>query len=323
MDSLLKQGGATHMTAYSSAARKKGRFAAYMKQNFWLYIFLIPGMVFLLLMNYLPMFGIIIAFKNFRVVKGVFGSDWVGLKHFQYLFHAPDFYRILRNSLTLSLLRLVCGFPMPIILALMMNEMGNQGYKRTMQTILYLPHFISWVVVISILYNILSTSTGMVNDIIAKAGGEKIAFLTTSRYFRPIIVLTDIWKGAGWGTIVYMAAISGIDSALYEAAIIDGASRLQRIWYVTLPTIAGTIVVMLIMRTGSILNNGFEEVYLLKNALTSDVADIFETYTYEIGLQSGQFSYASAVGLFQSVVGCVLIFITNTVSRKIGGGGLW
>ena len=179
------------------------------------------------------------------------------------------------------------------------------------------------MIVVSILYNILSTSTGMVNDIIAKAGGEKIAFLTTSRYFRPIIVLTDIWKGAGWGTIVYMAAISGIDSALYEAAIIDGANRLQRIWYVTLPTIAGTIVVMLIMRTGSILNNGFEEVYLLKNALTSDVADVFETYTYEIGLQSGQFSYASAVGLFQSVVGCVLIFITNTISRKIGGGGLW
>ena len=154
-------------------------------------------------------------------------------------------------------------------------------------------------------------------------GGEKIPFLTTSSMFRPIMVMTDIWKGAGWGTIVYMAAISGIDSSLYEAAIIDGATRMQRIWYVTLPTIAGTIVVMLIMRTGSILSNGFEEVYLLKNALTSDVADIFETYTYEIGLQSGQFSYASAVGLFQSVVGCLLIMITNAASRKIGGGGLW
>lgn len=301
----------------------KGKRFAYLKQNYWLYIFLIPGMIFLLLMNYLPMFGIVIAFKNYRVVKGILGSDWVGLQHFRYLFHAADFWRILQNSIILSLMRLVCGFPMPIILALMMNEMGNQGYKRTMQTVLYLPHFISWVIVISILYNMLSTSTGMVNDIIAKMGGEKIPFLTTSSMFRPIMVLTDIWKGAGWGTIVYMAAISGIDSALYEAAIIDGATRLQRIWYVTLPTIAGTIVVMLIMRTGSILSNGFEEVYLLKNALTSDVADIFETYTYEIGLQSGQFSYASAVGLFQSVVGCLLIFITNTASKKIGGGGLW
>lgn len=303
--------------------QKKNGFSAYMRQNAWLYIFLIPGMVFLFIMNYLPMFGIVIAFKDFRVVKGIMGSPWVGLKHFEYLFHAPDFWRILRNSIVLSLMRLICGFPMPIILALMMNEMGSQGYKRTMQTILYLPHFISWVIVISILYNLLSTSTGMVNNLIAQMGGEKIPFLTTSSMFRPIMVMTDIWKGAGWGTIVYMAAISGIDSSLYEAAIIDGATRMQRIWYVTLPTIAGTIVVMLIMRTGSILSNGFEEVYLLKNALTSDVADIFETYTYEIGLQSGQFSYASAVGLFQSVVGCLLIMITNAASRKIGGGGLW
>lgn len=305
------------------ARQKKNGFSAYMRQNAWLYIFLIPGMVFLFIMNYLPMFGIVIAFKDFRVVKGIMGSPWVGLKHFEYLFHAPDFWRILRNSIVLSLMRLICGFPMPIILALMMNEMGSQGYKRTMQTILYLPHFISWVIVISILYNLLSTSTGMVNNLIVQMGGEKIPFLTTSSMFRPIMVMTDIWKGAGWGTIVYMAAISGIDSSLYEAAIIDGATRMQRIWYVTLPTIAGTIVVMLIMRTGSILSNGFEEVYLLKNALTSDVADIFETYTYEIGLQSGQFSYASAVGLFQSVVGCLLIMITNTASRKIGGGGLW
>lgn len=306
-----------------AVSSRKNRFAAYMKQNYWLYLFLIPGMAFLFIMNYLPMFGIVIAFKDFRVVKGVFDSEWLGLQHFEYLFHAPDFYRILKNSLILSMMRLVCGFPMPIILALMMNEMGSQAYKRTMQTILYLPHFISWVIVISILYNILSGSTGLVNDVIVKFGGQKIPFLTTAKYFRPILVLTDIWKGAGWGTIVYMAAIAGIDSALYEAAFIDGASRLQRIWYVTLPTIAGTIVVMLIMRTGSILNNGFEEVYLLKNALTSEVADIFETYTYEIGLQSGQFSYASAVGLFQSVVGCIMIFVTNTAARKIGGGGLW
>lgn len=306
-----------------AVSSRRNRFAAYMKQNYWLYLFLIPGMAFLFIMNYLPMFGIVIAFKDFRVVKGVFDSEWLGLQHFEYLFHAPDFYRILKNSLILSMMRLVCGFPMPIILALMMNEMGSQAYKRTMQTILYLPHFISWVIVISILYNILSGSTGLVNDVIVKFGGQKIPFLTTAKYFRPILVLTDIWKGAGWGTIVYMAAIAGIDSALYEAAFIDGASRLQRIWYVTLPTIAGTIVVMLIMRTGSILNNGFEEVYLLKNALTSEVADIFETYTYEIGLQSGQFSYASAVGLFQSVVGCIMIFVTNTAARKIGGGGLW
>lgn len=303
--------------------RKKKSGFMYLKQNYWLYIFLSFGMLFLLIFKYIPMGGIVIAFQDFNVTKGIMGSEWVGMDNFNYLFHSTDFYRVFRNSLLISVYRMVWGFPVPIILALLLNEMRSQGYRRTMQTILYLPHFISWVVVIGMVYNILSPSTGILNYFISALGGEPIQFLTNPRYFRSILVITDIWKGAGWGTIVFMAAISGIDAALYEAAIIDGASRLQRILYITIPCIAGTIVVMLIMRMGSILNNGFEQVYLMSNALVNEVADIFETYTYQVGLREGRFSFASAVGLFQSVVGCILLFSTNFISKKIGEGGLW
>ncbi len=305
------------------AAVQRQSFWPYFKQNYWLYVFLIPGLLFLFIFKYIPMGGIVIAFQDYKVTRGFFGSEWVGLEHFQYLFQSTDFYRVLRNSILISVYRLVWGFPVPILLALMLNEMRSQGYKRTMQTILYLPHFISWVVVVGMVTNLLSPSTGIVNILIEAMGGQSVSFLTSPKYFRSILVITDIWKGAGWGTIIYMAAMAGIDPSYYEAAIIDGASRLQRIWYITLPCIASTIVVMLIMRTGSILNNGFEQVYLMQNALVSEVAEIFETYTYQVGIKEGRFSFASAVGIFQSVVGCILLFITNFTSKKIGGGGLW
>ncbi|MFV0401860.1 MAG: ABC transporter permease [Oscillospiraceae bacterium] len=301
---------------------RKTPLRAYLKANYWFYIFLIPGIAFLIIFKYIPMGGVIIAFQDFNIVKGIAGSEWVGLEHFRYLFQSADFYRILRNSILISLYRLFWGFPVPILLALLMNEMRSQKYKRSMQTVLYLPHFISWVVV-GMVYNMLSPSSGILNYFIQAMGGDPVAFLTNPNYFRSILVITDIWKGAGWGTIVYMAAISGIDPSLYEAAIIDGATRLQRMRYVTLPCIAGTIVVMLIMRMGSILNNGFEQVYLMSNALVSEVSEIFETYTYQVGLREGRYSFASAVGIFQSIVGCLLLYITNFVSKRIGGGGLW
>ena len=305
------------------AAARKQSFWPYLKQNYWLYIFLIPGLLFLIIFKYIPMGGIVIAFQDYKVTRGFLGSDWVGLEHFRYLFQSTDFYRVFRNSILIRIYRLVWGFPVPILLALMLNEMRSQGYKRTMQTILYLPHFISWVVVVGMVTNLLSPSTGIINILIEAMGGEPVSFLTSPKYFRSILVITDIWKGAGWGTIVYMAAMAGIDPSYYEAAIIDGATRFQRIWYITLPCIASTIVVMLIMRTGSILNNGFEQVYLMQNALVSEVAEIFETYTYQVGLKEGRYSFASAVGIFQSVVGCILLFITNFTAKKIGGSGLW
>jgi putative aldouronate transport system permease protein len=215
------------------------------------------------------------------------------------------------------------GFPVPIILALMLNEVKNIYYKKTIQTILYLPHFISWVVIVGIVYNFLSPSTGIINHIIKLFGGEPIAFLQEEKYFRSILVISDIWKGSGWGTIIYLAAISGIDESLYEAAIIDGATRMQRIRYVTIPGIMSTIIVLLILRSGSILRNGFEQIFLMYSPLVYDVADVFETYTYRVGLREGRFSYATAVGMFQSIVGLILIWTTNRLSRKFGEGGLW
>ncbi|HHY81305.1 MAG TPA: sugar ABC transporter permease [Clostridiales bacterium] len=303
--------------------KPKKKFQSYFLANKWLYIMLIPGLTFLFIFHYIPMYGIIIAFKDFNVVKGIFNSPWVGLENFKYLFKSKDFYIILRNSVSISLLRMFWGFPVPIILALMLNEVRHIHYKKTIQTILYIPHFISWVVIVGIIYNFLSPSTGIVNYIIKSLGGEAIAFLQDERYFRSILVISDIWKESGWGTIIYLAAISGIDECLYEAAIIDGATRLQRIRYVTIPGIASTIIVLLILRSGSILRNGFEQIFLMYSPLVYDVADVFETYTYRVGLREGRFSYATAVGMFQSLVGLILIWTTNRLSRKFGEGGLW
>lgn len=284
---------------------------------------LIPGMAFLFVFNYIPMYGVSIAFKDFNIVKGIWQSPWVGLDNFVYLFRSRDFYVIFRNSILISIYRLFWGFPVPIILALMLNEIRNIYYKKTIQTILYLPHFISWVVIVGIVYNFLSPSTGIVNYVIQAMGGQSVAFLQKEEYFRSILVITDIWKEAGWGTIIYMAAIAGIEVSIYEAAVIDGATRVQRIRYVTIPGIMSTIVVLLILRTGSILRNGFEQVFLMYSPLVYDVADVFETYTYRVGLREGRFSYATAVGMFQSVIGFILILTTNKIAKKYGEGGLW
>lgn len=301
----------------------KHAFRDYMRSNWILYVFLIPGMAYFIIFHYIPMAGISIAFKDFSIVKGIWNSPWCGLKQFNYLWKSRDFWRVLNNSLTISVLRLVCGFPVPLLLALMLNEMNSMGYKRTMQTILYLPHFLSWVIVVGLLYNLLSPTTGILNYLRRTMGLNPIAFLTDSGRIRGVMILADVWKGAGWGTIVYMAAMTGIDPSLYEAAMIDGASRLKRIWYITLPSIAGTIIVLLILRVGSLMSNGFEEIYLLQNSMTSDVMEVFEVYSYTVGLKEGRYSFSTAVGLFQSVIGCVLIFTTNFISRKVRGYGLW
>ncbi|GHU59399.1 protein LplB [Spirochaetia bacterium] len=303
--------------------QKKFNWSKHLKRYFWLYLFLLPGVVYLIIFKYIPMVGVLIAFEDYNNVRGVFGSPFVGLKHFRYLFESNEFYRVFANSLLLSLYRMAAGFPAPILLALLLNEIHSQGYKRVMQTILYLPHFISWVVIYGILLSFVSPTTGILNVLIMRFGGEPIPFMMSTKYFRGIVVLTDIWKGAGWGTVVYMASMAGIDPTYYEAAILDGAGRMKRILYVTLPMISGTIIVMLILRVGSLLGNGFEQIFLMQNALNSEVSEVLETYTYKVGLREGRFSFSTAVGLFQSVVGFVLIFITNKLSRKFGEGGLW
>lgn len=297
---------------------------AHLKKNYCLYVFLIPGLLLLLFFKYLPMGGLIIVFKNFSVIKGIAGSPWVGFDNFKHLFSSISFLRVLKNSLFNSFLKLLWSFPVPIILAILLNEMQQKKYKRTLQTVLYLPHFISWVVVISIFNGILGTASGnLVNELIVRLGGEKVAFLTDAKYYRSVMIITSIWKDCGWGTVVYLAALAGIDPALYESALIDGANRFQRIRYITFPCILSTVSVMLILRLGDLMHNSFEQTWLLQNDLNKSVAEVFETYSYQVGLRESRYSYSAAIGMFQSVISCVLIFTSNFLSKKIGGDGLW
>jgi putative aldouronate transport system permease protein len=269
------------------------------------------------------MYGVIIAFKNFNFAKGILGSDWIGLENFQYLFELDNFYKVFFNSLYLSFLRLIWGFPIPIILALMLNEIGSLRYKKILQTVLYLPHFISWVVIGGIIISFLSPTWGIVNYIIKFFGGESVFFLAKDRYFRTIIIISDIWKGAGWGTIIYLAAITGISPELYEAAIVDGANKFQRLWYITLPSIRTTIVLCLILRMGSIMNNGFEQIFILQNSQNLSVSEVFETWVYRLGLLNGRFSFATTVGLFTSLVGMVFLITADLLAKRLGEEGIF
>ncbi|MDW7657231.1 MAG: ABC transporter permease subunit, partial [Bacillota bacterium] len=236
--------------AFARSIKNRSRFSHYIKNYWLLHVFLIPGMLLILIFNYIPMGGIIIAFKNYSIFKGVLASPWIGFANFSYLFNSRDFWRVLNNSVSISLLKLVWGFPVPIILALMMNEMRSVKYKRLTQTLLYLPHFLSWVIVMGIIFNMLSYTTGLFNYALVALGQDRIAFLNEKSMIRTIVVTSEIWKNAGWGTIIYMAAMSNIDPTYYEAAIIDGATRLQRIRYITIPGIMNTIIVLLILNMG-------------------------------------------------------------------------
>lgn len=295
----------------------------YMKRHFWLYIFLVPALLYFAVFCYGPMYGVLMAFQDFNPIQGIAGSEFIGFKNFKILFQSENFIRVFRNSLWLSILRLFWGFPIPIILAIMLSEIKSKRFAKVSQTLMYMPHFISWVVLSGILINLLSTSSGAVNEIVKFFGGEPIQFLQRPEYFRSVIVISDVWKEAGWSAIVYIAAIAGIDRELYEAARVDGASMMQRIRYVTLPSLAPTIIVLFILRMGSILRNGFEQIFMLYTPVVYDVADVFETYTYRIGMMEGNYGFATAVGLFQSVVGLILVLATNYISKKVGENGLW
>ena len=289
----------------------------------WMYVMLIPIVVHLFIFCYIPMYGVIMAFQDFNPVAGYFGSKFVGLEHFKVMFGSEDFWEVFRNSILLGAYQILWGFPVPIILSIMLNEVKNSMLKKSIQTIVYFPHFISWVVVIGMVTNFLSPTTGLVNQIIVSLGGEPIAFLTKSGCFRTIIVATSIWKETGWNTVMYLAALSSIDPGLYEAAYMDGAGRIKRIWHITLPGISSVITLLFIMRLASVLNNSFEQVYMIYNPMIYDVADVFETYSYRTGLLEGRYSYASAIGLMKSIVGCVLMLAANKISIKVQKVGLW
>ncbi|WP_020619309.1 ABC transporter permease [Paenibacillus daejeonensis] len=302
---------------------KKGLGIRQYTRAYDLILMSIPGLIFLLVFKYAPMYGVIIAFKDYNLVKGVFGSAWVGLEHFYNLFAFNEFPRVIRNTLVISLMKLVFGFPAPIVLALLLNEIRHMVFKRTIQTITYIPHFISWVVVGGIFMDLLSPGSGIVNRIIVALGGQPIFFMGDGWWFRGVLVFSDVWKEAGWGAIIYLAAILGINSELYQAATVDGASKWRQIWHVTLPGIRATIIVILLLRIGNLLDVGMEQVLMMYNPSVYEMADIIDTYVYRIGLGELRFSFTTAAGLFKSVVGCVLLILANAFARRIGEEGIY
>ena len=302
---------------------KRGGVLRYLNRNKYYYLLLLPAVIYFLIFHYVPMYGVIISFKDFNFRKGILGSEWVGLENFKYMFNLSDFYRVFTNSLALSFLRLIFVFPISIIFALMVNEIGNRHYKKICQTAIYLPHFISWVVLGGIMVNFLSPTWGVINKLLGSLGVEPIFFLGKEQYFRPLVVFSSIWKEAGWGTILYLAAITGTDQELYEAAAVDGASRWQRLIHITVPGIKTTIVLTLILQMGNIMSNGFEQIYTLQNSQNLSVSDVFETYTYRIGVMGGRFSFATTVGFFASVISLIFLVTTNYISKKMGEESIW
>ena len=283
----------------------------------------LPVLVFFLVFHYAPMYGVQIAFKKFSAVRGIVGSPWRGLYYFQQFFDSYLFGELIGNTLGLSLYSLAVGFPTPILLALMMNELRSERVKRVVQTITYAPHFISMVVMCSMIILFLSPSSGVLNRIIEILGGQSVYFMGKPEYFKTIYVLSGVWQNTGWSSIIYMAALSGIDPQLHEAATIDGASRLQRVWHINLPGILPTAVILLIMNCGSLMSIGFEKAFLLMNDLNRASAEIISTFVYQRGLIDRNYSSAAAIGLFNSVINLILLFVVNTIARRISDTSLW
>lgn len=288
-----------------------------------LYLLFAPTVVLLFLFNYIPMYGIIIAFKDYSIYKGIFGSDWVGFKHFAYFLQDDKFWSIMKNTLILNFYDLVFGFTAPIVFALLANELYRKTFKRVMQTISYLPHFLSWIVVSGIFYSFLSPETGMFNRMLGWFGVEPIFFMTEPSLFRGILVFAEIWKNVGWSAILYFAVIAGIDSHLYEAAWIDGASRWRQCLHITIPHMMPMITLLFLLRLANIFEFGFDRVFLMQNALVYDVSDVISTYVYRVGLEQSQYSLTTAIGLTQSVLGFLLLVGSNRLSKRLTGLGLY
>jgi putative aldouronate transport system permease protein len=289
----------------------------------WLYLLLLPGLAYFAVFRYTPMYGITIAFQDYLPFLGFRGSPWVGFKHFEALFESPDFFRILRNTLMLALLNAVFVFPAPIVVALLLNELRLNILKRTIQSAIYIPHFLSWTIVAALTYLLFALDVGPLTQALNSTFGGHFDVLADPDWFRPLIILQTLWKTTGWGTIIYLAALAGVDPDLYEAARIDGANRWRQTWHVTLPAIRSTIVLMAILQSGSLLDTGFEQIFLMTNSLNRSVADVFDTYVYFLGITNGSYSYSTAVGLFKAVVGVLLVFGSNWIARRFNQAGLF
>lgn len=303
-------------------SRRPGVLAR-LKKDKWLYLLLTPGLLYFLIFKYVPMWGVLLAFKNYQPFLGFWKSEWVGLEHFRVFFTNPEFFMLLRNTLVLSLYNLVFYFPAPIILALLLNELRLAFFKRIVQTLIYIPHFISLVIVASLTYVFLTTEGGLINELLHKYAGIKIDFLSSPEWFRPMIIMQTIWKETGFGTIIFLAALAGVDVEQYEAAITDGANRWRQLWHITLPSIRSTIIILLILRMGDVLDNGFEQIFLMLNPLNRETAEVFDTYVYMMGITQGAFSYSTAVGLFKAVIGVILVLGANWLAKRFGQSGIY
>lgn len=293
------------------------------KRNWELYLLISPVLAFFILFEYVPMYGVQIAFKNFFVTKGIWGSPWVGLEQFERFFESFYFWRLLGNTLFIGLYQIAAGFPVPILLALMLHEVGHKRFKQGIQTILYAPHFLSTVVVVGLLLIFLSPQYGLVNHVLTLMGWQPIAFLTQPEWFKSVYVLSGVWQQMGWNSIIYLAALAAIDPHLHEAAQVDGASRLRRIWHINLPGLRPTIVILLILNMGTVLGVGFEKIYLMQNSLNMQASDVIATHVYRSGIIGAEYGFSAAIGLFNSVVNFAVLVTVNAIARKAGETSLW
>ncbi|NOU91653.1 ABC transporter permease subunit [Paenibacillus sp. LMG 31456] len=306
----------------AAARTESGKLWKKLWTDRYLYLLALPGMAFILLFDYVPMYGIVLAFQDYNPFAGILHSDWVGLAHFERLFKHPDFWLVLRNTMVISLLNLVLFFPTPIVLALLLNEIRLKWFQRSIQTIIYLPHFVSWVVICSLTITLMN-SEGLVTQIVRALGFPNVQLLLDKQLFWGMITLQSIWKEAGWGTIIFLAALAGINPELYEAARVDGANRWHQMKSITIPALMSTVVVLLLLRIGHIMSLSFDQLYMMGNPMVSDVAEVFDTYVFKAGVLQGNFSFAAAVGLFKSAVGLVLILGSNYLAKKTSDNSLF
>ena len=307
----------------SSKRRARTRVWVDVKRDRYLYLLALPGLLFFLVFKYVPITNLVIAFQDYSPYFGVFQSPWVGFEHFSRFFANEDFYILLRNTLAISFLNLLFFFPAPIILSIMLNEVRHSIVKRTVQSLIYIPHFLSWVLISGLTFLMFSQSEGLFNKLLLSMDKEAFDLLTNPSYFWGMLTAQSIWKEVGWGTIIFLAAIAGIDPQLYEAAVMDGAGRMRRIWHISLPGMRNVIIILFILRLGTIMDTGFEQIYLMMNAAVSNVAEVFDTYVYRVGIKQGEFSYSTAIGLFKSVVGVILVVAANQIAKRFGQDSLY
>lgn len=310
--------------ASGTAISTRNKIALTMWRDRFLYVLVLPGLLYFIVYRYVPMLGTVIAFQDYSPFLGFSGSEWVGLRHFRNIFSDPEAIRVLWNTIYLSLLQIVFAFPAPIVLAILLNEVRSQLYKRLIQTIVYLPHFLSWVIVVGLFF-IFLRSGGIINRILQVYFGldAPVDFLIEPGFFRPLVILQVIWKEIGWGTVIFLAALAGVNPDLYEAAIVDGANRWRQIWHITLPGIRSVIVILLILRLGHVLDSGFEQIFLMLNAFNMKIGNVLDTYVYFKGIQQSDFSFATAVGIFKGIVGLILVGGANYLAKKFGEDGIY